>query len=141
MRRPDPIGADRRAEHTARGLAADAACVICGERNPQILTEVGGSILEQHEPGGRANHLHPHAVLCLNHHRIETTRQLAAGVDLEGASDRSWLEKLVSVLLGIGLFLKSAGETLIDHARQLGILLELLDRHFPAWRTLPGIQE
>ena len=67
-------------------------------------------------------------------------RQLAVGVDLVGDPDRSWLEKFVSVLLGIGAFLKSAGEALIDGARQLQALLELLDRHFPAWRTLPGMQ-
>jgi hypothetical protein len=97
-------------------------------------------MLERHEPGGRANGLEPSVVLCLNHHRIETMRQLAVGVDLRGDADRSWLEKFVSVLLGIGTFLKSAGEALIDGARRLETFLELLDRHFPAWRTLPGMQ-
>jgi hypothetical protein len=139
MSRPDPIGADRRARQVARRLPADAACAVCGERNPQVLTGVGRSILERHEPGGRKNHLEPRVVLCLNHHRIETMRQLAAGVDLEGDPERVWLEKLGPILLGIGLFLKTAGETLIEHARRLETFLELLDRHFPAWRTLPGM--
>src|SRR4051812_8907301 len=106
MSRPDPIGADRRAAEAARRLPADAACALCGERNPEVLTRVGRSLLEQHEPGGRSNHREPRVVLCLNHHRIETTRQLAAGVSLESDEQRSRLEKMVSIVLGIGLFLK-----------------------------------
>jgi hypothetical protein len=140
MGRPDPIGADRRARHAARRFPADAACAVCGVRDPQILKSVGGSILEQHEPGGRKNHVEPRVVLCRNHHHIETMRQLAVGVDLAGDPDGTWLEKFVSVLLGIGAFLKSSGEALIDGARRLQTFLELLDRHFPAWRTLPAME-
>ena len=55
MSRPDPIGADRRARQAGRRLPADAACAICGVRDPQILRACRGSMLEQHEPGGRKN--------------------------------------------------------------------------------------
>jgi hypothetical protein len=139
MAGPDPIGADRRARQSTRRLPDDAACAICGERNPAILKLVEASILERHEPGGRNNGREPSVVLCRNHHGIETMRQLAVGVDLADGFERSWLEKFVSVLLGIGAFLKSAGDALIDGARRLQTFLELLDAHFPAWRTLPGM--
>lgn len=137
----DPMGNDLRRERRARVLPRDAACVMCGETNPEILMQAEApSVLELHHLAGKANDPDLLVVLCLNHHRVQTARQPGYGVELSRDPQRTSIEKLVSMLRSLGLFLVELGKAMVAKADDLAAHVAGLDAHYPAWRAMPSAQ-
>ena len=126
---PDPMDALIRRERAVRKLPPGAACAECGETDPVLL--------EVHHFAGVANDADATVVLCLNHHRLQTVDQRAAGVDLDSRRDRALLERIVSWLRGLELSLAALAQACRRMADRLDALGVALDANFPAWRTLP----
>jgi len=137
MIEPDPIGADARRAARRRKLPADAACVYCGERNPKMLVTASRSLLDRHHLGGKANDPGLIAVLCLNHHALNTAAQLDAGVEFGDDLTRTMPERLVSVLDGMAVFFALLAEHCALWAQRLADLIVAWDGLNPAWRELP----
>jgi hypothetical protein len=131
---PDPIGTDLRRARRARKLSKDAACVICGQDDPEVLRRARRSLLEQHHLGGEANDAKLTVFLCLNHHRIQTARQATTGIELDREPDRTHVERLVSVLRGLALFFDSLAAALMAWAETLAAHVARLDANCPGWR-------
>ncbi len=136
MRDPDPLGNDLRLVHRRRGVAKDAACVFCGEKNLEVLVKVECSLLEGHHVGGEANDPELLVPLCLNHHEMEKLRQPGMGIELRRDPERSMPERLVSVLRGLALFFELLASRLAWWADQLAALIVELDGNCPQWRKL-----
>jgi len=121
---PDPVGRDLTRARAKRRLAPDAACLLCGERDPEVLREhpgssVPASVLEVHHLAGRANDPDLTVVLCLNHHRMISARMPSYGVALSIDADRSIAEQLVSLLRGLAVFFEQLAAALMGWAHQL----------------------
>jgi hypothetical protein len=112
----DPLNAIVRRSRAARRLPPDAACAQCGETNPVLL--------EVHHIAGVANDEQAVVVLCLNHHRLQTVDQRAAGVDLEWDPARREPEQVISWLRGLALFFSSLAQTCRQMADRLAAFLE-----------------
>lgn len=136
MRDPDPIGNDVRHTQRARKLPKDAACVLCGEQNPEVLQLVNASLLQLHHVGAKANDRELEVPLCLNCHEIEKLRQPGMGIDRNIDPARAMPEKLVSVLRGLALFCELLARRLMSWADRLAALVVELDGNCPAWREL-----
>lgn len=121
MSGPDPIGRDLSRTRARRRLKPGAACVLCGERDPETLSErsVDVSVLEVHHLAGHANDEAMTVVLCLNCHRRMSSRMASHGVDLAGDGDRSSIERLVSVLRGLAVFFEQLAHALMAWAHEL----------------------
>jgi hypothetical protein len=118
-----------RLERAIRRLPEDAACVVCGETDPVLL--------ELHHIAGRPNDEELVVVLCLNHHRQQSVRQRASGVDLDFRHDRTVPERAISLLRGLALMFTSVAVGCRWMADQLGACSARLDADFPEWRTPP----
>lgn len=101
-----------------RELGDNPSCALCGESNPEALTSIKRSLLENHHVGGDANDQDLTVVLCLNHHRIATEKQRQCGVDL-WHTEKNTTERLINVLKGLASFLLLAGEVLLAWAERL----------------------
>src|SRR5205085_3674923 len=119
MTDPDPIGNDLRRERRRRGMPEGAACIVCGETDPVALRKARRSVLEVHHLGGEANDPDLTVVLCLNHHRIQTSDQPGAGVDLSRDPERTLPEKVISVLRGLALLFYALARSLTGLADKL----------------------
>ena len=124
MSGPDPIARDLARERAVRRLAPGALCVLCGERDPEVLTQrpsgpVPASVLEAHHLGGRANDPDLTVVLCLNCHRRMSARMPPFGVQLATDSEQTSPERLVSVLRGLAVFFEQLAHSLMGWAREL----------------------
>ena len=120
---PDPLGVDLLRNRATRRLPADAACVLCGERDREVLgkrpaSSVQASVLELHHVGGRANDPDMTVVLCLNCHRRMSDRMPLYGVDLGPDPNRSTAERLVRVLRGLAVFFEHLARGLIERAHE-----------------------
>jgi hypothetical protein len=140
MRDPDPIGNDVRRARRRRQLPPDAACVLCGDQNPEVLQLIDASLLERHHVGGKANDQDLEVPLCLNCHEVEKLRQPGMGIELSHDRGRSMPEKLVSVLRGLALFCELLARRLISWADRLAAFVVELDGNCPAWRELEAAQ-
>jgi hypothetical protein len=125
----DPMDALIRRERATRKLPEGAACLRCGETNPILL--------EVHHYAGNANDQQATVVLCLNHHRLQSVDQRAAGVELDSRKDRSLVDRIVSWLRGLGLLFAALAHACREMSDRLAALGEGLDAQLPAWRTLP----
>lgn len=124
MGAPDPIGRDLTRARSKRRLEPDAACLLCAERDPEVLGEhpgaqVPASVLEAHHLAGRANDAELTVVLCLNHHRMMSTRMPGFGVALSADADRVKQERLVSLLRGLAVFFEQLAAALMRWAHDL----------------------
>jgi hypothetical protein len=124
MVEPDPIGRDLSRARAKRRLAPGAACLLCGERDTEVLekhpaSSVPASVLELHHLAGRRNDPNLTVVLCLNCHRRISARMAFAGVDLGRDPTRTTEERLVSLLRGLAVFFEQLAEALMLWAHQL----------------------
>jgi len=115
----DPIGDDLRKQRRRRRLGRDAACVVCGETNPEVLRRLPRSLLERHHLAGRANDAELTAVVCLNHHAILSEAQRDSGVDLASDPDRRPAELTVGLLRGLADLTELLTPSLRRHADEL----------------------
>lgn len=100
----------------------NAACILCGEPSK-----------ENHHPGGRAKDKDLTAPLCIDCHREQTKLQRVAGVELS-RGEKPFLIKLQAILMGVGIFLISLGEKMVEWAKKLARIIGVLDFYFPVWR-------
>jgi hypothetical protein len=104
----------------------DEKCLFCPESDPLAL--------ERHHVAGRAADKDLEVVVCANHHRIATARQLDFGVNLSHADDRDLLDKIQSWLLSIAAFLTDLADSLYKSAQTLPAFIQFLDERLPTWR-------
>ena len=136
---PDPIGSATRAVHRRRRLPPDAACALCGEINPVILTsEPHTHLLEEHHVAGRDNDEELDVVLCLNCHTKLSAGQHDVGVYTATPAPTA-LERLILAMRSLGLFCEALAEACYRWAEHLAQTVSALDQYIPQWRTLPGM--
>ena len=134
MSQPDPLRNEVRKARRSRRVGIDAACVLCGESNPDVLIRVGRSVLEQHHVLGAAHAPSVTVPLCRNCHAIETERMRDAGISLERDHGRAVVEVIEIVLRAQALYLRSHAEASERFAAHLREHVEMLDRGYPGWR-------
>jgi hypothetical protein len=137
---PDPIGSAARAARRTRKLPQDAACVICGERNPIVLEakERRRSVLEQNHVFCEANDPDTIVVMCRNHHAIATADQVDIGALRPGIAP-SALERLTLALMSLAMFLIQLANGIYNFALDIVQTVRVLDENFPNWRSLPDM--
>jgi hypothetical protein len=139
----DPIRADARRARQRRRLGPDAACILCGVPDPEQLTTMRRTLLEEHHLAGRANDEQATVVVCLNHHAVLSNGQRDAGVfdptigpglfDADTAG--SLLGRVVNALRSLAVFthqLTGLFGRLADLLEHLG---ERLDDTCSGWRA------
>ncbi len=94
-------------------------------------------LLELHHIAGRPNHEESAVVLCLNHHRQQSTKQAAAGIDLDSRHAWSFPDRLVAWLRGLALLFSALARTCREMADRLAAFIARLDADFPEWRNQP----
>jgi len=139
-RDPDPLGNRVRQEQRARQLPPEAACVYCGQDNPEVLRRAKRTVLNRHEPGGKANDPDLSVTLCLNCHELNTLRQAGFGVDLRRDPTRTMPEKLESVLRGLAAFFALLVDALMSWADKVSAFVEDLDANCDEWRDMGTAQ-
>jgi len=122
-----------------RVLGEDAACVLCGERNPEALKQRKKSIVEDNHIGGENNDKKLTEMLCLNCHRKVTELQRKYGVEL-CHHPRNLVERMRNVLKGLAASRFAEAERLLDWEFQIEHLMRALDEKYPDWRKLPEAQ-
>ena len=121
---PDPIGRDLTRDRARRRLPAGAACVLCGELDPEVLADrsaglIPASVLEVHHVAGQVNDTDLTVVLCLNCHRRMSARMPAYGVVLNRERLGSTPERMVSLLRGLAVFCEQLAVSLMAWAHEL----------------------
>ena len=139
-RDPDPLGNRNRRAQRARQLPPSAVCVSCGQDNPEILRSAKRTVLNLHEPAGKANDPDLWVVLCLNCHELNTVRQPGFGVDLRRDPARSMPERLESVLRGLATFFELLVHALMSWADRVSAFVDDLDANFDGWRDMGTAQ-
>lgn len=134
------MGNDLRRAMRQRRLPPDAACVLCGQDNPEVLRRERRTVLNLHEPGGKANDPDLWVVVCLNCHELNTIRQLGYGIELGRDPERTMPEKLLSVLRGLVLFLELLAQSVLSWADRLAAFIAELDANCPGWRNWGSAQ-
>lgn len=120
VRSSDPIGRDLTKSRAKRRLPAEAHCVLCLERDPEVLgLRPDPSVLEVHHIAGAANDPQLTVVLCLNCHQRMSARMPAYGVELDRSQKRSTAEKVVSLLRGLAVFFELLAKSLMAWAGKL----------------------
>jgi len=137
MPEPKPIANDRRRARKRHELPPDAACVFCGERNPEKLIAVRRSVLDGHHAAGEVNDPDLIVVLCKNHHAVVTALGWDAALELTHRP-LSVLARAAGALQSLAVFLQSLAEALLRFASEFRALEAALDRRYPSWRKLPG---
>jgi hypothetical protein len=136
VRIDDPIGRDARKSRRDRRLGSNAACVVCGKQNPVALMRVNRSLLEEHHVAGRANDDLLVAIICRNCHAVLSEGQRDSSLELCHANERTSLEQLESVLLGLSDFFDQLGQSMRQRADELDQIISQLDHNHPDWRNL-----
>jgi hypothetical protein len=127
------VGARRRRARRRIRLGPEAACALCGEKNPTALTGVARSILEAHHVVFEAHDAEIWVPLCLTCHAKLHANLLDAGV----SSKRSptILDRFVNMLRALAEFLITLGGRLRQWAEGLLRFMVELDARCPRWRT------
>src|SRR4051812_21663153 len=115
----DPIGADVRKLRRARRLGPNAACVVCGETNPEQLQRVARSLLERHHLAGRANDSELTVVVCRNHHAQLSEAQRDSGTQLQQDRSRRPARRTAALLRGLADFAELSAPSWRRHADEL----------------------
>lgn len=138
--RVDPEGSEVRRLVQARRLPPHPVCVLCGEKEIEVLRQrkVSRHLLEGHHVAGRANEEVLLATLCLNCHMKAGALQNEAGALVPGERP-SALEAMDLALRSLGTFFEMLADACYRWAAQLAQVVAALDEHLPAWRTLPGM--
>jgi hypothetical protein len=135
---PNPIRSDARKAQRGRTLGPNAACILCGYRNPDALLRVRRSLLENHHVCAKANDAELTVVLCRNCHGEVTEGQRITGVSFEAPP--SLLHQFMAALASLAVFLLDLGNRMLIWAGALEGLLARLDRELPNWRIWPEAQ-
>jgi hypothetical protein len=137
---PDPIASDARKVRRSRRLPPDAACALCGERNPEPLAwrRVHRSLLEGHHAAVESNDEMLLVVLCLNCHARATALQQDVGV-LTPEPNITAIERVARSLQSLATFFELLAQSLYRYAAELMAGVAGLDREYPGWRTLPEV--
>jgi hypothetical protein len=141
IRRPDPdvVASTTRDQQRRRRLPEGAACIVCGESDPVLLTMKGvRRVLEANHVAGRDNDKKLIAPYCLNHHAIMTARQLDVGLFEDGPAP-TILERIERIFLSMGIFFEQLTEACFRWAAQITQVMAVLDAYVTGWRTLPGM--
>ena len=133
---PKPIANARRRTRKRHEFPADAACVFCGERNPDALQALRRTIMEAHHAAGEVNDPDLVGPLCTTHHAIVTALGWDAALDLTHRP-LSVLARAAGALHSLAVFLHALAEALLRFASELAALEAALDRRYPSWRKLP----
>lgn len=136
MSEPDPIGRDLSRVRAARRMSGSAACVLCGESDPELLGQQPAGILERHHVAGHVNDPDLTVTLCLNCHRRMSARMPAYGVQLDRSLQLSRVERSIGLLRGLAVFCEQLAVSLMGWARQLEETVADLDDHDAAWRQI-----
>lgn len=115
-------------------LGPDAVCVGCGQANPEALSLVDRTIVEEHHVVGREHEGKLTVPLCANCHRVLTEKVRNSGASMKATPN--FLEKLVSMLRAIEAFFTMLGETCGRWADKLARLITGLDEACPNWREV-----
>lgn len=135
----DPIASAVRDARRRRRLPPNAACIVCGETDPIVLTTKGmRPVLEANHVAGRDNDKNLTAPYCLNHHAVMTARQLDAGVFGDGPAP-TVLERILRIFTSMGVFFEQLAEACFRWAVQVTQVMGVLDANLPGWRSLPGM--
>lgn len=118
-----------------RRVGPDAACILCGNTNPEQLRRMRRSLLECHHVVGRANDDALTVTVCLNHHAQLNEDQCTQGVPLQNPG--SFLERLEAVLRSLTAFFERLAAASRQWADQLLAFIQGLDVRCPTWRTMP----
>ena len=108
----DPIGRDLSRSRAIRRVAG-RACVLCGERDAELLTQQPAAILEEHHVAGNANDPDLTVSLCLNCHRKMSARMPGFGVPLNRGARLTRLERAVGSLRGLAVFSEQLAPALL----------------------------
>lgn len=125
-----------REKRRERRFGPNPCCVLCGCTDPEALTRVRRTLLEDHHLSGWQNDGALTVVVCLNCHRVLTEGQRLEGLEFRGDT-RTVLEKVTAVLQGLAVFFSALGERLRYWAETLEALVPALDTHCASWRELP----
>ena len=133
--RPRSTGQAARRAERRRNLPPGAACMLCGESEPELLRQVGRRLLEKHHHLGRANDPEATVTLCRNCHWRCSLGQLDDAVPL--ASQETALERDIAALLNLASFFQQCGAAIGRLVATLIRHREGLDRDHPDWRKRP----
>lgn len=131
----DPIGRDLSRSRAVRRVAG-RACVLCGERDAELLTQQAAGILEEHHIAGHVNDPDLTVTLCLNCHRKMSARMPGYGVPLDRSAQLTRLERTVGLLRGLAVFFEQFALSLMRSAHQLDQTAIDLDNHDASWREI-----
>ncbi len=134
MPEKDPIGGDARRRRRSRRVPPEAACSICGVRNPEALVEGGLSLIEGHHVVGEANDAGLRAWVCRNHHAMLHERLREVGVDLERDAAPNVLERIIGIFRALGAFFAALAEHLLGWAEEIAALVRRLDLDHVGWQ-------
>lgn len=126
----------RRETQSLRLGSTPQPCAVCGENHPALLRRAARALVEFHHLGGEANDPDLGVFLCLTHHAWCTEAMRDAGVPLSRTEQRSLLERLEAVLLGLSVFFELTGRLLEVWAANIAALVCALDLSHPEWRQL-----
>ncbi|MFN8675492.1 MAG: hypothetical protein U0Z70_03850 [Thermomicrobiales bacterium] len=129
---------DARRAQRSRTLGPNAACVLCGYRNPEALLQRPCALLEAHHVCARANDPELTVILCRNCHAEVTERQRIAGVSF--GTPATLLHQLLAALVSLAVFLLDLGQRMQTWTVALQAFLVRLDQELPTWRTWPEAQ-
>lgn len=131
----DPIGRDLSRSRAVRRVAG-RACVLCGERDAELLTTQPAAIVEEHHVAGHVNDPDLTVTLCLNCHRKMSARMPGYGVPLDRSAQLTRLERTVGLLRGLAVFFEQLAPALMRSAHQLEQTAIDLDNHDASWRDI-----
>jgi hypothetical protein len=123
----------REAAQLRRLGGGDRLCIVCGEADPEMLTLVDRTLIEDDHLLGR--HEGPKVPLCLNHHAKRTALQMRAPSRLL-APDRTEIERIAALL---DFRAEVLGQIASVDKRMARFLLELSKRiQQDAYRDIPS---
>src|SRR4051794_35311089 len=104
MADPDPIGRDLSRVRAARRVPGGTGCVLCGQGDPELLTQQPAGILERHHLAGHVNDPELTVTLCLNCHRLMSARMPSHGIELDRGAQLTRLERSIGLVRGLAVF-------------------------------------
>lgn len=129
---PDPIAANRRRTRRRQLIPEEAACVLCGETDPDMLED-------DHVLGVAASDS-VRIWLCANHHRKQTAmrRDHQAGSPPGRCTEPVNLpERLLRAIRALGVFVYELAHAVFGFANGLAAFARGLDAFAPGWRDQP----
>lgn len=134
----NPIRNDARKARRRRKLGPGGPCMLCGRETLKAFRVINYSVIEEDHIVGKAIDPELTVFLCRGCHDAQGELRRVHGVELRH-EPRPWPELLIDILKGIGLFLISLGEKLVEWAERQAAFISALDANYPQWRSLPEV--